>query len=48
VGQSEVDEVVAEIPGARAAIVRGAGHFMVREQPQQLARLVVGFLPTGL
>jgi pimeloyl-ACP methyl ester carboxylesterase len=42
--QGELDEVVAEIPGARAAIVRGAGHFMVREQPRQLVQLVVDFL----
>jgi pimeloyl-ACP methyl ester carboxylesterase len=42
--QGDLDDVAAEIPGARAAIVRGAGHFMVREQPQQLVQLVVDFL----
>jgi esterase len=44
VRQDELDEVVTEIPGARAAILRGAGHFMVREQPQQLVQLVLDFL----
>jgi pimeloyl-ACP methyl ester carboxylesterase len=42
------DEVVAEIPGAREAALGGAGHFMVREQPQHLGQLVLDFLRPGL
>ena len=42
--RADLDEVVAGIPGARGATLRGAGHFMVREQPEQLSRLVLDFL----
>ncbi len=40
----QVNEVAACIPNAREATVRDAAHFMVREQPEQLARLVLDFL----
>ena len=37
-------EITTLIPGARTARVQGAGHFMVREQPETVARLVLDFL----
>jgi pimeloyl-ACP methyl ester carboxylesterase len=40
----QLSEIMGGIPGAREATVRGAGHFMVREQPEQVARIVVDFL----
>jgi pimeloyl-ACP methyl ester carboxylesterase len=43
----QVAEIVAGIPGAREATARGAGHFMVRERPEQLVRLVLDFLAPG-
>jgi esterase len=47
VSPGQLEEVVAEIPGAREATVQDAGHFMVREQPEQLAQLVLDFLRPG-
>jgi pimeloyl-ACP methyl ester carboxylesterase len=29
---------------ARRAVVKGAGHMMIRHQPEEVARLVLGFL----
>jgi pimeloyl-ACP methyl ester carboxylesterase len=43
----QLSEIAAEVPGAREATVRGAGHFMVREQPEQVARIVLDFLGPG-
>jgi len=40
----QLAEIVAGIPGAREATVRGAGHFMIREQPGQVAGMVLEFL----
>jgi len=37
-------EIAAETPGARETTLAGAGHFMVREQPERLAALVLDFL----
>jgi pimeloyl-ACP methyl ester carboxylesterase len=37
-------EITTLIPDTRTATVQGAGHFMVREQPESVARLVLDFL----
>jgi pimeloyl-ACP methyl ester carboxylesterase len=37
-------EVAEAIPGARQETLAATGHFMVREQPEQLARLVLDFV----
>ena len=41
-GQRE--ELEAGMPRARVETVRGAGHFMLREQPAAVARLVADFV----
>ncbi|HKA49012.1 MAG TPA: alpha/beta fold hydrolase [Candidatus Dormibacteraeota bacterium] len=40
----QVAEITTLIPDAREATVQGAGHFMVREQPERLASLVHEFI----
>lgn len=40
----QVAEIAAELPDARVQTVAGAGHFLVKEQPQAVARLLVDFL----
>ena len=37
-------EIAASIPGARFALVPGAGHAVVVEKPEEVARLVLAFL----
>ena len=37
-------EILTFIPDARMATIQGAGHFMVRERPESVARLVLEFL----
>jgi pimeloyl-ACP methyl ester carboxylesterase len=40
----QLAELAAAIPDSRVASVPGAGHFMLREQPERVARLVREFL----
>ena len=40
----QLAEITTLITDARAATVEGAGHFMVREQPEAVARLVLEFI----
>jgi len=40
----QLAEITTLIPDAQAAAVQGAGHFMVREQPESVARLVLEFI----
>lgn len=43
----QLSEITAALTDVRVETVRGAGHFMVREQPEEVARLVVEFLATA-
>ena len=40
----QLAEMTTLVPDAHTATVQGAGHFMVREQPESVARLVLEFL----
>ncbi len=40
----ELSEIAAAVPDVRVETVPDAGHFMVREQPEAVARLVLDFL----
>jgi esterase len=40
----QVAEIAAALPDARVETVPGAGHFMIRERPEAVARLVLEFL----
>jgi len=43
-GPEELAEIASAIPHSRSATVQGAGHFMIREQPEAVVRLVLDFL----
>ena len=43
-GPEQLAEIAAALPDAQVAVVPGAGHFMVREQPEAVARLVLEFV----
>jgi pimeloyl-ACP methyl ester carboxylesterase len=54
VGTEDLDDIKAmaekllvEIPGARLETIKGAGHLPSLEQPEELNRLLLGFLQTG-
>ena len=40
----QMEEIVAAIPNARLVTIRGGSHFLHRQQPDELARLVRTFL----
>jgi len=41
---ADLGDIVAAIPDCRSVTLSGAGHFMVREQPEAVAELVLDFL----
>jgi pimeloyl-ACP methyl ester carboxylesterase len=45
--QRLVDRVVAEVPGARKAVIPGAGHIVNMEQPVEFNRALLQILKTG-
>jgi pimeloyl-ACP methyl ester carboxylesterase len=54
VGTEDLDDIkamaeklLAEIPGARLETIEGAGHLPSLERPQELNRLLLGFLQSG-
>ncbi len=42
--REQVAEIASALPDARVETVVGAGHFMIREQPEAVARLVLDFI----
>ena len=43
----QAEEIRAELPSGRVATVRDGTHFLHRQQPEELARLVLEFLAAG-
>ena len=43
----QAEEILAELPRGRLVAVRGGTHFLHRQQPEELARLVREFLAAG-
>src|SRR5438552_3732504 len=43
----QAEEILAELPRDRLVAVRGGTHFLHRQQPEELARLVREFLAAG-
>jgi len=43
----QVEELAAALPDARVDTVPGAGHFMIREQPERVVARIMRFLASG-